>query len=215
MTAAGKMTKLQLYEEVEVLRRQYGVTPPVDAEALARYVCDNLTVETLPFESTAICGILVREPGATSIALNAARSPAERNFDCAHELFHYILHPGPGFMLCRNEPRLTSFRSDYRPVDAAEYQANEAAAELLMPYREFLPLVAGAFREWEGIAVPGQKARVARHFGVTPAMVAVRLEALAYELMQVLDGVPPARVSVMSAAAQRKRGILPPVYTLY
>lgn len=71
--------------------------------------------------------------------LNARHSVEELNFDCGHELIHLTKHRGLG---------LSSFHcfDTLKPKQDPfiEWEANEGAAELTVPYRSFLPLLSDA-----------------------------------------------------------------------
>lgn len=52
-------------------------------------------------------------------------------FDLTHEMMHFLLHP---------ENRKYYISSSLCDIDNFEWQANEGAAELLVPYKHFIPL---------------------------------------------------------------------------
>ena len=68
--------------------------------------------------------------GPSQIALNQNASLPSQRFTLSHELSHYLLHQNHTQFLCDGCER-----------SPLEWQANEAAAELLLPYRIFLPIL--------------------------------------------------------------------------
>ena len=164
-----------LYAVVAALRRRHRLTRfPIDAVALARSLPD-LAVELRPFASPGFHGTLMR--GARSLmVLNENRSPAQRNFDAAHELLHLWLDP----------PERTLTIDSHRPVDdaAMEWRCNEGAAELLMPLILLRPLAQAEAARWHRGRL-GELAEdgvwlweTAGMFGVSEAVVQHRLRKL-------------------------------------
>ncbi len=198
---AKYFTKAQLYQYVEQFRQSIGITAyPVDCLSVARQHCENLIIETLNFQSDTICGILHREKGLTTIALNASRTPQQQNFDCGHELMHYCLHADSGSsFICEMQP-------DTQDVHK-EWQANEGTSELLMPYKLFIPMISYTLPADETepmLHVPGNGGKVCRFFGVTSGMVQVRVQSLQYEIAQFRQGVSLDNISVKSKRQQRE-----------
>lgn len=137
MAAIKRLSKVRLYDIISDKIVECGFDPfapsyHVDAVELAGRVCHNLSIEVLDFETYSICGILYKSQYSTAIALNGRRSETGRNFDCMHELIHYWLHDN-GTYYCGD----TIF--DNEQNRGAEWQANEGAAQFLMPYQNFLP----------------------------------------------------------------------------
>lgn len=131
------------------------------------------------------------------IVLSANRPPEGRRFAASHELVHYFLHEGDNF-LCTGDDE----------VSAIEWQANEGAAELLMPYKEFIPF-------YENIRslffTDRERAlrRAAEHFDVSAGMINTRLQSLSPEIAQYERGTPLDKIvptSARRAAAFRPDG---------
>lgn len=99
----------------------------IDSIELAKKVCKNLELTFIDFCETKICGILYKSEKTTSMALNTRRSAIGKNFDCMHELIHYWFH----------EPEEFFCRADV--YNHMEWQANEGAAQFLMPHQSFAP----------------------------------------------------------------------------
>lgn len=106
-------------------------TPPVLVEELAILLGADVHYE--PF-SGELCGMIQRQPnGKALIGVNALHGPTRQRFTIAHELGHLILHKDEQLHLDENSP--IAFRSPLSSlaVDADEIEANQFAAELLMP----------------------------------------------------------------------------------
>lgn len=164
----------------------------VDSIALAKRVCKNLTLEILPFKQTKICGILYRGEHSTSIALNAGRSAGGRNFDCMHELIHYWLH--------EDEPVFQCIEGNADVF--LEWQANEGAAQFLMPYQSFIPNYCAAyddvFRVYSGAAAEAALvSRLAAGYGVGELAARYRINTLRREIAMYLDGVPVGEIQIL------------------
>lgn len=89
-----------------------------------------------------------------------------------------------------------------------EWQANEGAAELLLPARVLLPLVRErypALHTWKDYL--RFKGELAENFRITEAVVTFRFESLKYEITQYLSGIPYEEVRILSSAKQRESGL--------
>ena len=110
-------------------------TPPIDVRKVARNL--GLDVVEAPNEDE-LSGFLLTDAdtGQQIIGVNALHHPNRRRFTIAHEIGHFILHRD-GLHVDRNQ----NFRVDWRSpnsrtgADKKEVQANQFAAELLMPTR--------------------------------------------------------------------------------
>ena len=101
------------------------------------------------------------------IAINSKHPPVRQKFSMAHEYIHFQFHrdsidsmPEGEKILHRNEER-----------DWKEYQANKAAAEILMPYDYFVEIV-----RQNG----GDISRIASSFGVSTLSVRFRAKELGF-----------------------------------
>lgn len=132
---------------------------PIDLEKLVEKLSIQLKKKSLDDE---ISGELYRdqEEGNWVIVVNRNQTEARQRFTIAHELGHYVLH--------RNESDVFEdeifFRSDEK--DLSEYQADNFAAELLMPKELF----ASALNE-KGCSIE----TLAKKFGVSYVATRIRL----------------------------------------
>lgn len=210
------MTKKELYDRVEQIRERMGIKPehyPLDSVN----ICDrvkSLTVDYLPFKTPGLQGVILLQRDCDSlIILNSKRNRVEQNFYCAHELAHFILH--------RNHPS-QSFQCFDRIRDKQnafqEWQANEWAAEFLVPYRLFIPELFKRL-DWNlppevdfyppvaDDRFPLIRQELARLFGVSERVIRNRIESLKFEILQHYYGEDISEIRVLSLTQQQKRGI--------
>jgi Zn-dependent peptidase ImmA (M78 family) len=78
-------------------------------------------------------GFLLRDNGRIIIGINGRNSPKRQRFTIAHELGHWLLHKGKPLIV--DQSVMINKRDDVssQATDAEEIQANQFAAELLMP----------------------------------------------------------------------------------
>ena len=129
----GYIEREKLYKLVDNKLAELGITEddyPLNSRAIAESIGSNLIVEYHKFPSNKMGGILYKGDELSSMALNTLRSEKGQNFDCMHELIHYWFHP-PGKMFCID--------SNYiHQNPGREWQANEGAAQALMPKDLFI-----------------------------------------------------------------------------
>lgn len=197
--------KAALYRSVSALRERLGVTVrsyPLRVLELCQESGAAL-VEYADFHTPGLRGMAVfsQKPGYRDlILLNQNRGLLERNFDCAHELYHLAAH--------REIRREFQCFEDWRSNSFLEWQANSAAAELLAPYQMLLPLLKRGLPRlacWGDFSL--LKTNLAGYFRVSLPVLTVRLEELKYEIYQYLRGVPLDSLEFLSAGEQQRRGI--------
>ncbi len=171
--------KSSLYEHVSHLREQFHIAPASFPLQLAPLFQQHaICVEHRAFQTPGLCALAFLGEKTDTVVLNDNRSPLEQNFDCGHELIHLTKH--------RNLKRdyfncFTTAKPSQSPF--LEWEANEGAAELLVPYQVFLPLLLEESR----IHCRAPKKIIpslARQFQVTPAVIECRIGSLQYELYQ-------------------------------
>lgn len=85
-----------------------------------------------------------------------------------------------------------------------EWQANEAAAEFLLPYRIFLPLLKNIRSNSNRLS---GLIRISQTYGVSTQMVKNRVDSLSYELWQYQNGVPIEQIRLVSKSRQQQLGL--------
>lgn len=101
--------------------------PPVDPKAIAEFL--GFTVLEYPFPDTT-SGLTFIEEGVKTIGVNNHHAPTRKRFSIAHELGHYL----SGHESYDAGGTHVDTRPSYLdPQHRQEVEANEFAAELLMP----------------------------------------------------------------------------------
>ena len=111
---------------------EFGILSPdkIDVEAIA--YAKGAYIEYAPLKGAA--GRLVRDEKCGIIRVDSnIRNERQQRFTGAHELGHFVLHEKNRNASCRAEDMLAWCRTSKK-----EQEANEFAAELLMPYELFL-----------------------------------------------------------------------------
>ena len=180
-------TKEVLYNHIDNLRLQLGISLsecdyPINSLELGKQHCNNLTIEKIPFPTHYICGILYKGNDTTSIALNSNREECMQNFDCMHELIHYFFHDISCCQLMCSEKNI---QQDLY----IEWQANEGAAQFLVPYQLFIPKYLElerkyAYSFWEDDSIE----ELANFFNVSYGVIKNRINSLKTEIMQYKQG---------------------------
>lgn len=103
---------------------------PVPVEQLA--VLAGATIRYEPFAGE-LSGMVHRSSAGVIIGVNSMHAPTRRRFTIAHELGHLLLHRNEELHVDERFP--IGFRSELssKAIDAAEIEANQFAAEMLMP----------------------------------------------------------------------------------
>jgi Zn-dependent peptidase ImmA (M78 family) len=119
--------------KAQQLLEKAGITkPPVRVESLAKRVGARIRHE--PFSGEGLSGMAYRQPdGKLFIGVNALHPRNRRRFTIAHEIAHLVLHQQEDLHI--DEAFTIQLRSDRSSlaVDEKEIEANQFAAELLMP----------------------------------------------------------------------------------
>ncbi len=195
-----------LYKHVDTLRESLFVSSkffPISSEMLARRYIKNLTLERLPFLNPDICGILYKGNNSTSIALNAKRSQEMQNFDCMHELIHYFFHDIEYCQrICSDKAGTTICQDAY-----IEWQANEGAAQFLMPYQDFIPRFLPLISQQFPCDSFQTVENLAQFYRVTPAVIEVRINQLSYEIDQYRQGRSLEQIQLLSKKKREQQGI--------
>lgn len=180
------MNKRELYEVVEQIRSRYDIPalPPFDAKILC--VCNfGLNYEEMHIRTSGLRGM--SHIPSKSVVLDISLQPEEKNFFCAHEIMHHLFHKDRGTKVYSGYERTTA---DQNPI--VEWEANEGAAQFLIPYQTFIPDYVDASRRNAREPFPEIYAckELAKKYFVSPHVIKNRAENLNYEIYQYLHGVP-------------------------
>lgn len=198
--------KKELYNCVDWLRNYYFGAPysggPVDVLGLCGRI-PNVTIYKRHFETVGFCGAAIAGIKMNTIILNSARSEIEQNFDCGHELIHLSMHRG------QNDGVFQCFGSNQNTF--LEWQANEGAAQLLVPYQDFIPRFADCISVGE-TALHGAPAFFAEHYHVSQQVINLRIKNLSYEIDQFCCGTRVEDIKLLSRNQLNIRDIHPTDY---
>lgn len=117
----------------ELLRKGCVQTLPVSVQDLAEHVV-GAVVHMEPFDGQ-LSGMVYRgQDGRAIIGVNSKHSLTRQRFTIAHELGHLLLHTDKQLHVDERFP--IGFRNEISSfaIDENEIEANEFAAELLMPH---------------------------------------------------------------------------------
>lgn len=199
-------TKAKLYRKVQATRDHLGITSldyplPYLPDMIAERT--NIYVRETPLLTPGLRGMTVADPftGTLAMLLDLSASKEAKQFAAAHELMH-----------CEHHPAIKG--ATYQSYDTAkhrqnmylEWEANEGAAELIMPYKYFIPFF------FVGVDVHGGYIRpvvedLAKYYEVSEATIDHRISSLKYEMWQYACGTPIDAVELLSKSQQLKRGI--------
>lgn len=199
--------KVDLYSYVDKIRESFNITLQ-DYPLSVIDICNtisNLDIYYRDFTSHGFCGTVLMGDKQDTIILNSQRSAREMNFDCAHEAIHLTRHRDKGINSFTCMEQKTYLGSE---ISFFEWEANEGAAELLVPLRRFLPLIKNNI-SW--IKKPNDvtcfKKTLSQIFNVTEAVITFRFESLKYEIIQYLHGAVYHELEILSHTEQMRRNI--------
>lgn len=172
--------KRALYDNIRDKRALFGMDASTPADVSAIIAREGIEVRLCTFESFSIGAILYKD-AVSGILINAAKPEPDQRFDMAHELIHYWFHPEQG-AFCPFSPASRDKEK--------EWQANEGAAELLLPYRDFVPRYVQTVLETErdGLQPESVYVRLAEFYRVNKAVVNYRIRNLESEILQFRSG---------------------------
>lgn len=148
-------------------------TIPVEIEPLFKHYGLQLVKKDLDSE---ISGMLVLNGGQKFIVINQNQSPQRQRFTAMHELGHFILHKKDNdyFLDTTIEWRRENPEGLNRKQ---EIQANEFAANLLMPEKEIQRIVEEKnYNYFDDVEI----AKMAKLFKVSKPAMKIRLVSLGY-----------------------------------
>ncbi len=185
------MTRSALYRRIDSMRRKYGIQGVFDPYAFAGAQAIPLALHR--FTNERLRGILVRTGAYHGVILDTRLTPAEQRFTLTHEIVHFELHCG--------EQGGSAFQNN-----SGEYQADEGAAELLMPYRDFIPRVAAARRKL--LQNPTEAlTRLALHYQLNCEYIRRRMISLDHELDLYRKGTPVCALEPLSYHRRQELGV--------
>jgi Zn-dependent peptidase ImmA (M78 family) len=150
--------------------------PPVPVEQLARDA--GAVISYQPFEAEDISGLLYRTEGsAPVIGVNSTNPKVRQRFTIGHELGHLALHHGHDLILERLVRLNFRDATSSTASDQEEIEANQFAAELLMP-RELLQHSLTILLQGKPLSDLDVVRRLAKRFEVSQSAMEYRLTSL-------------------------------------
>jgi len=201
------MTKLDVYNMADVVRVELGKSArkPLDPFSVVYKYPDTLGIKFHRFDSEKIGGFIVKNDpqyDKSFIILNATKPPESKKFNCCHELVHFFKHPCDSYTCA----------SYLNNSDPFEYQANECAAELLIPYRDAVPFIAAQWEEALSVVKTDPQfgdlpfgfipIRISKRYGVSEKIAEYRITSLDYEVFQYFNGTDIDRLQIVSRRKQ-------------
>lgn len=163
---------------------------------------DGIVVrDSYKFNDQKIGGLLIKNkyPEKSFIIVNSSKEPISTIFDLTHEIVHFLLHP---------ENRKNYISTTLCDLDNFEWQANEGAAELLVPYKHFIPLFAKNIKQCHSKSEYLEFINyLSGVYTVSSSVLEYRISGLKYEIKQFENGVPLNKLVFLSKRAQEKQGI--------
>jgi Zn-dependent peptidase ImmA (M78 family) len=160
-------------EHARDLISRYNIAqPPVPIEKISKYLGLNVKYSKLDEE---ISGMIYFRNGITIVWINSLHHPNRQRFTLAHECAHYVLHRERILDAVHIDKRYEGLlRSDIssRGVDPIEIEANQFAAELLVPENILIGQLEGLIDDIEDDLFVS---RLAKKFKVSSQMMSNRL----------------------------------------
>ena len=148
---------------------------PVPVEEIAQKLGAKVSYE--PFEGKGeLSGMLVRDKERIVIGINSSHPTTRQRFSVAHEIGHLVMHQGTIFV-----DQTVRFNRDGKSslaVDPQEIQANQFAAELLMPEKLLTPAVKKRLSKKPNVSPAILISELATEFQVSAQAMEIRLTNL-------------------------------------
>jgi Zn-dependent peptidase ImmA (M78 family) len=154
-----------------------GVTgTPVPLERLAELCHASIRYE--PFEGE-VSGMVHSRPGrGGTIGVNSEHAKTRQRFTIAHELGHLLLHRDEDFHIDEKRPLARRDEVSSQAVDWREIEANQFAAELLMPQDLVRQSVTALVEKDADVTVEEAIEKLARAYQVSQLAMTHRLTNL-------------------------------------
>lgn len=199
------ISKEELYTLIDYIRKCFNITidmnEPFNIVNFFNNFVNIIECEFYNFNDNKIGGFLVknRYPEKSHIVINSSKERISSLFDLAHELIHYLLHP---------ENRQYYISTSLCNIDNFEWQANEGAAELLVPYKKFIPIFTTLIKHCTNYnQYINLLKRLSEIFVVSTAVIEYRISGLKYEIYQYENRTQLDNLEFLSQRSQEEKGI--------
>lgn len=174
------MDQREIKKKVDDLLRECDVyEAPIPVEKIAQHL--GIEIVGVPIPSQ-LSGALIRENGNVGITVNSTHHLHRQRFTIAHELGHFSLDHDPKVIVGEDSHvdwTFTILRRDglsSSALDKKEIEANQFAAELLMPEELIKSEFAGFARNiGDQEITPEQRKKLAKRFKVSETALTYRL----------------------------------------
>lgn len=157
---------------LQVLESHDLLSAPVKVREVAHAL--GAEIRQQPFDGD-ISGMLLRNGDKTLIGLNEGHSPSRQRFSIAHELGHLILHRGKPLFVDHTVRVNLRDSVSATGTEREEVEANQFAAQLLMPEPLVRLAVEGARAADERLTDAMLVDDLAKDFEVSPQAMSFRL----------------------------------------
>lgn len=204
------MTKAELYKTVDRIRDYLNICKaryPINIFDLCRKI-DGLKIVKAAFKTKDLRGMLCVAENSDEnsiILVNSNKSLSEQNYHGTHEFMHLFNDAPEAGTIIKCYDKVKPNQNRY-----AEWLANEGAAELLVPYKLFIPMFcslydmyAGNYTLWK--ITYGNLTLIqvlADSFDVTATVIKNRIKNLSYEIDQYKSGIDINYINLLSASQQ-------------
>lgn len=151
--------------------RRYDAAVPVDIAGIIR--SEGITLQKEELEDD-VSGMLVIQDDRVVIGVNSRHSQRRQRFTMAHELGHYVMHSSTSRVFFDESLLFFRNQKSSEGTKKQEIEANNFAAELLMPepaIRQMLETPIDAFND-------GDVKKLASRFNVSSQALTIRLTKL-------------------------------------
>jgi len=131
-----------------------------------------------PFEGEVSGMVHCRPGGGGIIGVNSEHAKTRQRFTIAHELGHLLLHNDEEFHIDEKRPLARRDEVSSQAVDWREIEANQFAAELLMPKNLVFESVTALVEEDDDVSIEEAIEKLARAYQVSQLAMTHRLTNL-------------------------------------
>jgi Zn-dependent peptidase ImmA (M78 family) len=170
-----RSTKNAQQEATKILVQLKIVHPPVPVEKIARHLGAHIRFS--PFDDE-ISGMIYIKDGVPIIGVNSLHPPNRQRFTIAHECGHLVLHRDLITQTIHVDKKFPVLRRDDKSatgLERIEIQANQFAAELLMPHAFLLRALGNDVIDIDDSALLN---RLAQEFKMSTDAMKVRMSNL-------------------------------------
>ncbi|GBU11047.1 hypothetical protein AwErysi_06630 [Erysipelotrichaceae bacterium] len=188
-------TKKKLYSLINNYRKLYCITTDKCLDMISFCKSQGIAIDEIKMVTPGLRALCI--PKSKIILLNEDLNAPAQNFHCAHEFIHLIAHSPTQSILTSNEA--IPYPSHL------EWQANEGAAELLMPMRDILAYLYHLREPLDFKNAFKVATELAEMYNVPYTVASKRIENLGFEFEQYSFGLTIEEIEVLSHTKQKEK----------